>query len=304
MGAAGQSIRVWDRRAGREVRERIYGERGLRWVYETRLGRLASRLLSGPGLSTLMGAYYDSRRSARGIAPFVRAFDVPMHEFVEEPWESFNQFFARRFRRGARPFESEPDRLPAFAEGRYLAWTRVVPEQEVPVKGARVRARAVLTRPDDPDSSRWAARFEGGPLLLARLCPVDYHRYHYPADGITRAAWRIAGPLHSVHPIALRARGDILSTNERRVAILETERFGWLACVEVGAMGVGRIVQTHNEGTRFARGDEKGLFRFGASSVLLFGEPGRWAPDDDLVERTGRGVETLVRLGEGVARAT
>jgi len=300
-----ETTRVWDRRDRREIDERIYGERGMRWLYGTRLGGAIERVLSGPGASTLMGLYHDSRWSVRRIAPFVERFAIPMDEFVEEPWESFNQFFVRRFRHGARPFESAPDRMPAFAEGRYLAWRRVVPEIAVPVKGAWLRPQAVLAAPEgDADARRWAVRFDDGPLLLARLCPTDYHRYHYPDDGTTRAAWRVAGSLHSVHPVALAARGTALCANERRVAILDTARFGLLAFVEVGALGVGRIVQTHPEGSRFARGDEKGMFRFGASTVMVFGEADRWTPDDDLLERTARGRESLVRLGEAIARAT
>ncbi len=294
-------IRVWDRRSARYVEEKVYGEAWIRRLYDNPVGRRVSELLAGPGVSTLMGAYYDSRFSVPKIERFVEAFEIPMDEYVEEPWTSFNQFFVRRFRRGRRPFDDGPDRMPAFAEGRYLGWRRVVPESTFPVKGVWLRAAAVLAG-GGAEGDRWIPRFEGGPVLLARLCPVDYHRYHYPDRGTTAAAWRIAGPLHSVNPIALAARGDILCRNERRVAILETERFGLLAYVEVGAMGVGRIEQTHPEGRPFETGDPKGLFRFGASTVIVFGEAGRWVPDDDVLERTAAGEECLVRLGEGVAR--
>lgn len=297
------AIRVWDRDAGRWVEERIYGEAGLRWLYGTRLGRLVAPWLAGPGPSMLLGWYHDTRLSTRRIDAFVRDYDVDMGAYVEEPWKSFNQFFVRRFRHGVRPFVPDPGRMPACAEGRWFAYRRVVPETRVPVKGAWLRPAAVLAPGEGRDESAWIARFEGGPLMIARLCPVDYHRYHYPDGGTTRSAWRVSGPLHSVHPIALASRGDVLCTNERRVAILDTDRFGLLGYVEVGAWGVGRIVQTHPEGRRFERGDEKGRFRFGASTVIVYGEPGRWVPDDDLVERTAAGHESLVRLGEGVATA-
>jgi phosphatidylserine decarboxylase len=300
--SADGAIRVWDRRAGRPVEERIYGERGLRWLYGTTAGRWIAPWLAGPGPSTLLGVYYDSRHSTRKIEAFVRDYGIALDEYVEEPWDSFNRFFVRRFRNGARTFEPDAGRMPAFAEGRYLAFGRVTPEIEIPVKGACLRPGAVLSPGPDGTGAGWVERFEGGPLFVARLCPVDYHRYHYPDGGTTRAAWRVSGGLHSVHPIALAARGDVLCTNERRVAILDTDGFGLLAYVEVGAFGVGRIVQTHPEGRRFERGDEKGQFRFGASTVLVFGEAGRWLPDDDLLERSARGDESLVRLGEGIAR--
>ena len=164
-------IRVWDRRLERYVEEQVYGEVWLRRLYENRIGRRLSSILAGPGPSTLMGAFYDSRFSVRKIARFVEAFEIPMEDYVEEPWSSFNQFFVRRFRRGRRPFDDGPDRMPAFAEGRYLAWRRVIPESTFPVKGAWLRAAAVLAG-GGSDGDRWIPRFDGRPVVLARLCPV------------------------------------------------------------------------------------------------------------------------------------
>jgi phosphatidylserine decarboxylase len=132
---------------------------------------------------------------------------------------------------------------------------------------------------------------------------VDYHRFHFPDDGEVLDEYRIAGRLHSVNPFALRARSDILATNDRHVSILDTSNFGRLAMVEVGAMNVGKIVQTHPTGAPFHRGDEKGYFCFGGSTILLFGEAGGWVPSTDLLEQTALERETLVRLGDEVARA-
>ena len=113
---------------------------------------------------------------------------------------------------------------------------------------------------------------------------------------------RIHGRFHSVNPFALHRRPDILATNERQVSILATENFGTLAMVEVGAMNVGLMVQTHPRGEPFRRGDEKGYFCFGASTVIVFGQPMTWLPVGDLLEQTETGRETIVRLGEEVAR--
>lgn len=291
-------IRYWDRRRGELADETVYGGGALRWLYGSRLGRLlAHGVLARPWVSRIAGKWYSHPRSRRGIARFVERFGIDLEEYEPEDWGSFNEFFVRQFRSGARRFTGAPDEFPAFAEGRYLAWERVDSELEVPVKGAFLAARALLGREND------ARPFEGGALVIARLCPVDYHRFHYPDSGRTLETWEIGRRLHSVNPWALLARGDILATNQRRVSLLETEHFGRLAYVEVGAMNVGRIVQTHDEKQPFARGDEKGYFLFGGSTVLVLAEPGRLTFDADLLERTQRGVETLCRLGERVGRS-
>ena len=158
------------------------------------------------------------------------------------------------------------------------------------MKGALFKASVLI------GDSRWSAHFEDGPGFIARLCPVDYHRYHYPDDGRVLATWRIPGALHSVNPWALAEREDIFMINERQVSILETARFGKLAYVEVGATCVGKIVQTHF-GDSFSRGEEKGMFLFGGSTVIVIGEQGRWQMEPAMVERTREGLETYLKMG-------
>ena len=291
------SIRIWNRNVGRVETERVYGDAWVRLLYGTASGRwTVHHLLVGKLPSRLLGALQSTRASARRIPAFVDTFDIPVDEFEDTGWSSFNDFFVRRFKAGAREFCREPDCMPAFSEARYLAFERIGAEVTFPVKGHYLAPRAILTGTAD------GAPFEHGPLLIARLAPVDYHRFHFPDDGSTVEEQRISGRLHSVNPFALRTRGDILATNERHVSILDTENFGRLAMVEVGAMNVGRIVQTHPPERPFRRGDEKGYFCFGASTILLFGELGRWVPSADLLEQTALGRETLVRLGDEVAR--
>ncbi len=291
-------IQVWDRHTQELEEERVYGDALVRFSYGTRLGRfLSEAVLARRWVSKLVGAYKSTRHSARAIPAFVRDYGIPMEEFEPEQYASFNDFFIRRFRAGARRFCKEPRELSAFAEGRYLAYREVTPELCFPVKGEHLSAAAILA------DRAMANRFEGGPVLIARLCPLDYHRFHYPDDGRCLQRYRAAGKLHSVNPLALTHKSDIFVTNERCVSILETAHFGRLAYVEVGAICVGRIVHSHPEKTRFARGEERGYFLFGGSTVILMGEPDAWIPDEDLVEQTRAGVETHIRLGERVALA-
>lgn len=291
-------VPVFNRATGCLETETVVGERWLRLLYGTGLGRLlADRVLARAWFGRSAGRLQDSPRSARRVPGFIRRYGIAMDEFEVERWASFNHFFIRRFRPGARSFVAESDRMPAFCEARYLAFERVDRDVEYPVKGRHLAGRTILGDPD------LAATFAGGPLLIARLAPVDYHRFHFPDAGEPIAERHIAGGLHSVNPIALRRRPDALAANDRFVSILATDNFGLLAYVEVGAMNVGKIVHTHPRGAPFARGDEKGYFCFGASTVLLFGQNGRWLPLGDLLDRTTSGVESLVRLGEPVACA-
>jgi phosphatidylserine decarboxylase len=292
-----QPIRYWNREKNDVEVEAVYGEAVVGWLYGSKIGRtLADGVLSKRLPSQLYGAYQASKISRHKIRPFISDFKIAMEEYEEKDFNSFNDFFIRRFRDGVRTFEADPRKMPAFCEARYFAFDHVDPDLKFPVKGQWLTAEAVLGR-------ELAKPFEGGPMLLARLCPTDYHRFHFPDDGRIVKAQRFHGKLHSVNPLALQYRGEILATNERQVSILETEHFGRLAYVEVGALCVGKIVQTHASMQPFHRGDEKGYFLFGASTVIVFGEKGRWKPDGDLLEQTAQKRETLVKLGQHIASA-
>lgn len=295
MSSTASPILVWDRAQNREIEEQVYGEGGVKFMYVNPFGRgLGEVLLSRRWFSQAYGWLQSTKWSGRKVADFIEKYRIPMDEYEPGPFPTFNAFFVRKFREGARPWAREANVMAAFAEARYLAWTSIEDDQTFPVKGHHLSAAALL------ENDELARDFTGGPLLLARLCPVDYHRFHYPDDGRVLESYRAHGAYHSVNPVALKAKSDVLATNERHVTILETKNFGKLAYVEVGAMCVGKIVLTHTEG-EFRRGEEKGYFLFGGSTVVVLGQRGVWKPDKTLLEQTARQRETLVRLGEPVA---
>ena len=295
-------IQFIDGETGQLCAEQVYGAAWIRWLYGTRPGRLLSALVALPPFSRLYGWFQDRPGSRKKIEPFVAQFQIRMEDFLPEdgasaevPYSNFNAFFTRQVKESARPFAQGLE-FPAPCDARYFAYEALNDSVSVPVKGSLFQASALL------GDSEWTSCFSEGPGFIARLCPVDYHRYHYPDDGRLLAEWRIPGALHSVNPWALAERADIFMINERQVSILETERFGKLAYVEVGATCVGKIVQTHF-GERFSRGEEKGMFLFGGSTVIVIGEKGRWQIDEDLIERTQRGVETYLKMGARLAEA-
>ena len=147
-----------------------------------------------------------------------------------------------------------------------------------------------------------AKRYEHGSMLISRLCPVDYHRFHFPCSGVPGAAKQINGPLYSVSPIALRKRPSILWENKREITVLRTSSLGDVILLEVGATCVGSIVQTYTSGSSIAKGDEKGYFRFGGSCFITIFEPGKIRFTDDLIEHSRAGREVYARMGDVAAR--
>jgi phosphatidylserine decarboxylase len=289
-------IQYWSRETKKLETEKVYGDAMVQLLYGSRAGQLAANsLLSRRFFSQAYGALQSSTWSKRKIEPFIRHFNIDMTEYEKADFKTFNEFFIRKFKPGARPSVSDPSQMSAFSEARYFGYESISPDQKIPVKGEFLSAEALLA------DQTLAERFEHGPLLLARLCPVDYHRFHFPDDGQYETHYRVAGRLHSVNPLALRFRGDIFATNERQVSILVTKNFGTLAYIEVGALCVGLIVQTHPTQGAFKKGAEKGYFLFGASTVIVLGEKGKWKPSADILEQTHEGRETLVRLGSEVA---
>jgi phosphatidylserine decarboxylase len=231
------------------------------------------------------------------IAPFIEKHGIDMSEFKPVAYRSYAEFFDREFLPGARRFTQDPGALAAFAEARYFGWACVPADQQLPIKSKSIDPRTLLGSADR------AAPFIGGPALVARLSPVDYHHVHYPDDGRTIEQTRLGHRLWTVTWKALQSKPDIYLVNERQVNILETKNFGRLAFVEIGALSVGRIIQKHPLDRPYLRGDEKAVFKFGGSAIVVLGEPGRWKPSDDILLHTRDNIETLVRLGEPVAHA-
>jgi len=296
------NIKFYNRYDNQESIEKVYGSREIVFLYETFAGKSLRHLLCGKLFSKFYGKLQNLPSSKNKIKPFIRNFDIKIGDFLPEdgremidPYSTFNHFFIRRFKEGKRNFPVDENQMGAFAEARYLGFKRVTGRMTVPVKGFDLSVEEILA------NKIWNRTFAGGPLLLARLCPVDYHRFHFVDEGRVLAQYRIEGDLDSVNPLALSKKTDIFFTNERQITIVESKNFGKLAYVDVGAICVGKIIQTSNK-ENHQRGEEKGYFLFGGSTVIVIGEERRWYPSEDILTKTKEGIETYVRLGDVVAQ--
>lgn len=283
--------------------EKVYGEGFVSFLYDSAAGQATWPIFTSSVFSKLYGAYQDTWVSRYKVKSFIKKFNIPIDDYepsekgnFDFPYPSFNDFFIRKFKPGKRTFEPTLYQMPSPSEARYLGWSKVTEDQKFPVKGKFLSAEKLLEHP------KWVKYFQGGPLVIARLCPVDYHRFHYMDDGVVEDYYGLRGQLHSVNPLALKYKDDIFCSNERVVSILNTKNFGKIAYIEVGATCVGKIHQSHDIKTPFKRGDEKGYFLFGGSTVILMGEPGKWTPSDDILENTSKRMETYIHLGSQIAK--
>ena len=293
-------IQYFDRYAGEIRTEKIYGEKYLRWIYETVPGRLALwSVVRRAWFSRWYGRQMDLPESKQRIEPFIDEYDLSAEEFLcpPEKFESFNAFFSRRLLPEARPIAADPASVVFPADGRHLCVPDLSDHSGLFVKGEKFDLPTLL------GDAELAKRYQNGSLLLSRLCPVDYHRFHFPFGGRPGDSRLINGPLYSVNPLALSRNIHILSMNKRTVTVLETDILGPVLLLEVGATCVGSICQTYRVGRESVKGDEKGYFRFGGSSTITVFQPGRIRFDDDLVRHSAEHRELYARMGDQMGLA-
>ena len=280
-----------DRRTGEKVAESVMGDGALRFAYETLLGRTLWPVLFGSkAISAAMGMYYDSPLSRKAIASLVSIPGCRAEE-AERPvgeYASFNDFFTRKLKPGMRPVG---EGVISPADGRLMLYLNADADTPFPLKGATRNLREVFG-PEVPSGAY--------DIAVIRLAPVDYHRFHFPyACRTAEKARAIPGKYHSVNPIALIRRPDVYADNERQILACDAD-FGRFWLVDVGAFGVGTIVQTYT-GEEHAKGDEKGYFKFGGSTVILIAKAGALKFDADLVRNSANGLETRVCCAERIA---
>jgi len=294
-----EPIRYFNRHTNRPETEQVYGEGFLRWTYGHPLGAAALHaLVKRPLFSAWYGRRMSTPESAAKIAPFIKRYGLDPADFAAAPdsFRSFNEFFYRKLRPAARPIDPDETSAVFPADGRHLGFERASAISGVFVKGQQFDLPQLL------GDAVLAARYADGPLVLSRLCPVDYHRFHFPAEGVPGETRTIPGPLFSVSPIALRRCLAYLWTNKRTITPLVTRRFGTMLLLEIGATCVGTIRQTFRPGQPVAKGAEKGYFAFGGSSTITLFEPGAVKLASDLLDHSSSITELYAQVGSRMAR--
>ncbi len=267
----------------------------LEFLYKTVPGRMILKILTLPAISKICGCFLDSPASKVLIGPFVRANAIDLSCFYSEGFKCFNDCFARTIKPGMRPVDTDPSAFVSPCDS-LLTVYGIEDGTVIPVKQSRYGIARLL------HSKKLAARYEGGYCLVFRLCVNHYHRYIYFDNGVKGVNHFIKGKLHTVQPIALEEL-PVFMENSREFTVMNTENFGKVTQMEVGAMLVGRICNHHGRHV-FRRGEEKGCFKYGGSTVILLIEKDRLILDDSILKASREGVETPVMLGEKLGIST
>ena len=280
---------IYDRQRGTYIEVSQPASGALRFLYDTRLGRLLLRhIIVQPGISRYYARRMQKPRSRRQIPPFVERYGIDMDDYVETEYRSFADFFEREFRPGARPV-APPPALVAPADSCLLVYA-IAPEGLLRIKGLDYTIAELLC------DEALARRFHGGLCLVYRLAVHDGHHYIQIDDGRQTEPRPIPGVLHTVSRFSERMR--VLAENRREYVVQQLEGIGESVYMEVGATLVGAI---HNHPqTDFVRGEVKGHFSYGGSTIVQLFTPGAVHIADDILEQTRAGIESRVRQGEAV----
>lgn len=278
-------------RDGTAIEKSDAQDKCLAFLYGTRFGRILLKPLVRPWVSKLGGRLLSTRLSRVAIRPFIRSAGIDMSQYETERYQSYNAFFSRHIRPECRPVDMERTHLISPCDSKLTAFP-ITQDGVFTIKHTKYTIASLLR------DETLARRFDGGICLIFRLAVDDYHRYCYVADGTKGENVEIDGIFHTVNPIA-NDHFPIYKENTREYTLLKTEFFGDILVMEVGALMVGKIVNHHGV-QDVKRGEEKGYFRFGGSTIVLLLEEGSAFIDADILENSRNGAETVVKIGEKI----
>ncbi|KAG1369972.1 phosphatidylserine decarboxylase proenzyme 2 [Cocos nucifera] len=309
-GSSASHILVFDRRTKRLVEETIDRKiiLSMRAIYQSKAG--LTLIDKGTrdilrSISEKQGRWMNSPESAKDIPKFIKSFEdqVKMDE-IKHPidyFKTFNEFFIRELKPGARPitYMERDDIAICAADSRLMAFTSVDDSLRFWIKGRKFSIQGLL------GMDTYSNAFDQGCLVIFRLAPQDYHRFHVPVSGTIESLVDIPGCLYTVNPIAVNSKYcNVFTENKRVVSLISTSKFGKVAFVAIGATMVGSITFLKTEGDYVHKGDELGYFSFGGSTVICVFEKDAIQIDEDLLANSERSLETLVSVGMtlGVSR--
>ena len=290
-------IQYYDRESGLLKTEKVAAEKWLVWLYNNPVGEATLwALVKRKLVSSMYGNMMDRPSSTKKIEPFVEEFEIDMSSVQKQEFNSFNDFFTRKLKNNARLVDTNSTVAVSPAEGKLLAYENIGNSDFI-IKGYRFDVCSFLNNAD------LAQKYLDGTLVIIRLAPPDYHRFHFPIGGSVSSITQIAGDYYSVNPLALRKMAEIFCLNKREFTIVTNPLFGDVVIAEVGATMVGSIIQTYT-GNFANKGEEKGYFKFGGSTVVLLFEKNKIRIDDDLLINTLEGFETGIKEGERIGVST
>lgn len=261
----------------------------LKFLYTNFIGRCILKVLTWRFISKLCGFFLDTRLSKFLIKPFVKKNDINLDDFYSDDFKCFNDCFSRKIKEGKRIIDDNENSLVSPSDGLVSVY-KISDDLILNIKNSSYTLSSLL---NDEDIIN---KYKNGTCVVIRLCVNHYHRYCYPVSGIKSKNKYIKGCLHTVRPIALE-NTKVFSQNAREYTVLSNDSFGDIVMMEVGALLVGRIKNYHDEDYKFNKGEEKGMFQYGGSTIILMLED-KIKVDDKFFEMSKRGGETPIKMGE------
>ena len=266
----------------------------LGFLYGTAAGRLLLKPLVSKPVSRLCGRFLDTGASRALIGSFVRRSGIDTSEYDLSDIRCFNDFFCRPLKEGGRPYDNDEQSAAAPCDGLLTA----VPIRQDTVLAVKQSHWSVSRLLGD---AKLAAQFEGGLCLIFRLCVDNYHRYAYFASGTKSENVAIPGALHTVRPVALEDV-PVFTENSREYTVIDSPALGKVVQAEIGAMLVGKIVNLRPGAGPVRRGEEKGRFEYGGSTVLVLVQKDTLQLREDILDASREGRETPVKMGETIGK--
>lgn len=289
------SLSFFNRYSGQIEEEEIYGGRYLRWVVTNPWGRISHwSLVKRAWFSRWYGWRMKRHSSQKKILPFIHKYKIDTDEFEQSPesFRTFNEFFCRSLKRVKRPIDMDLNVAIFPVDGRHLGFQDNSGIEGIFVKGQLLNFDELF------NNNSLVERYHDGSMVISRLCPIDYHRFHFPTSGTPGYPQQINGFLSSVNPMALSRNINILTENKRVLTRLDSDDFGQVLVLEVGATCVGSIINTYNPNDPIMKGDEKGYFSFGGSAVITLFEKNQIELDEDLLKHSSEGRELYAHMGD------
>lgn len=288
-------IKFIERSTGKLIEEEVPGGGVLNFLYGgSPLGKLSLFVMfRRKYFSSLFGMYIDSSRSKKGVVKFIDKFNIDMDDYQDEvaSFNTFNEFFYRKIKPSARPIGQG---IVSPADGRVLAFPKISDSRRFFIKGSEFNLNTFIGNP------LLAEKYADGSMFIVRLAPVDYHRFHFPVEGLATASTKIKGAYYSVSPMALRKNLEIFCQNKREYCTVKTEHKGEVLICDVGATLTAGIHQTYSANSKVKKGEEKGYFSFGGSTLVVLFEKGQMTFSEDLIKNTEDGLETWLKMGETI----
>lgn len=269
-------------------------DKALSFLYGNAFGRLCLKAANKPLTAKMVGRYMNSRFSLKRIDKFVKENNIDMSLYEDRKFTSYNDFFTRRLKEENLHICTDENALISPCDSKLTAY-ELNEDSLFFIKGSPYSLAEFLK------DEKLANEFNGGHMLVFRLTVDNYHRYCYFDTGSKGENIYIKGVLHTVKPISL-GRYNYYKQNCREYTVMQTKNFGKAIQAEVGAMLVGKISNRSGR-CDFVRGEEKGMFEFGGSTVVVILRKGAAILDADIVMNSKEGIETEVHIGERIGTA-